>query len=264
MNALGGFDQITAAYIKTKYGERGGVGTAEEVLNKWASRNRENNNVGALKKILEDTMQRDDVVEEIEKWEKLSVCHGCGIRLNKPYRMVTIVADEKPRTSVQEASSRSASMSRPRTRGGPYERESSVSGGPGFSGRPSGFERRYRGGGRGRYGGMRSGSGNNSDRNAAAAGFNAVPSASAFNTGGFGGATHSFGNIGSVTASTGYGGTQANAMGNSGFFGDSGVGAFVSQSGGVGHQAVQNYTNVVNFNLGTSISQEGNEWQGSN
>jgi hypothetical protein len=37
--------------------------------------------VGALKKILKDTMQRDDVVEEIEKWENLSVCHGCGIKL---------------------------------------------------------------------------------------------------------------------------------------------------------------------------------------
>jgi hypothetical protein len=104
-----------------------------------------------------------------------------------------------------------------------------------------------------------SGFGNNFDSNAAAAGFNAVPGASAFNTGGFGGATNSFGNIGSVEASTGYGGTQANAMGNSGFFGNSGDGAFVSQSGGVGNQAFQNYTNVVNFNLGTSISQEGNQ-----
>ena len=104
-----------------------------------------------------------------------------------------------------------------------------------------------------------SGFGNNSDSNAAAAGFNAAPGASAFNTGGFGGATNSFGNIGSVEASTGYGGTQANAMGNSGFFRNSGDGAFVSQSGGVGNQAVQNYTNVVNFNFGTSISQEGNQ-----
>jgi hypothetical protein len=83
MNALGCFDQTTAAYIKTKYGEKGGVGTAEEVLNKWGSSNQENN-VGALKKILKDNMQRVDVVEEIEKWEKLFVCHGCGIKLNKP------------------------------------------------------------------------------------------------------------------------------------------------------------------------------------
>jgi hypothetical protein len=58
------------------------VGTAEEVLNKWGSSNQENN-VGALKKILKNTMQRDDVVVEIEKWENLSVCHGCGIKLNK-------------------------------------------------------------------------------------------------------------------------------------------------------------------------------------
>ena len=33
--------------------------------------------MGALKKIFKDTMRRDDVVVEIEKWEKLSVCHGC-------------------------------------------------------------------------------------------------------------------------------------------------------------------------------------------
>ena len=83
MSALGGFDQTTAAYIETKYERQGGVGTAQEVLDKWGSRNHENN-VGALKKILEDTMQRIDVVVEIEKWEKLSVCHGCGIKLNKP------------------------------------------------------------------------------------------------------------------------------------------------------------------------------------
>jgi hypothetical protein len=52
---------------------------------------------------------------------------------------LTSVADEKARTSIQEARSRSALMLRPRTRG---EREFSVSGGPGFSERPSGFERR--------------------------------------------------------------------------------------------------------------------------
>ena len=101
-----------------------------------------------------------------------------------------------------------------------------------------------------------SGFGNNFDSNAAAAGFNAVPGASAFNTGGFGGATNSFGNIGSVAASTGYGGTQANAMGNSGFFGDSGDGANANQAGGVGNQVVQV---INNFNFGTSISREGNQ-----
>ena len=82
MNALGGFDQITAAYIEKKY-EIVRVGIAKEVLNKWGSSNHKNN-VGVLKKILEDTMQRVDVVDEIEKWENLSVCHGCGIKLNKP------------------------------------------------------------------------------------------------------------------------------------------------------------------------------------
>jgi hypothetical protein len=59
------------------------LGTAKEVLGKWGSRNQENN-VAALKKLLKDTMQRSDVVIEIEKWENLSVCHGCGIKLNKP------------------------------------------------------------------------------------------------------------------------------------------------------------------------------------
>ena len=83
MSALGGFNQTTAALIKKKYEAKGGLGIAEEVLNKWGSSNQENN-VGALKKILTDTMQRVDVVGEIEKWEKLSVCHGCGIKLNKP------------------------------------------------------------------------------------------------------------------------------------------------------------------------------------
>ena len=82
VSALGCFDQTAAACIEKKYREKGGLGTAKEVLDKWGSRNRENN-MGALKKILKDNMQRDDVVEEIEKWEKLSVCHGCGIKWNK-------------------------------------------------------------------------------------------------------------------------------------------------------------------------------------
>ena len=90
-----------------------------------------------------------------------------------------------------------------------------------------------------------SGFGNNFGTNAAAAGFNAVPGAGAFNTGGSGEATNSFGNIGSAAASTGYGGgyggNQANAMGNSGFFGISGAaaegGAFINQAGGMRNQA---------------------------
>jgi hypothetical protein len=90
MSALGCFDQTEAAYIKTKYGEKGGVGTAKEVLGKWGSRNQENN-VGALKKILKDTMQRSDVVIEIEKWENLSVCHGCGINLRGMYSIATLI-----------------------------------------------------------------------------------------------------------------------------------------------------------------------------
>ena len=82
VSALGGFDLTAAACIEKKYEGNGGVGIAKEVLCKWGSSNQEND-VGALKKILEDTMQRVDVVVEIEKWEKLSVCHGCGIKLNK-------------------------------------------------------------------------------------------------------------------------------------------------------------------------------------
>ena len=77
--ALGGLDQTTAAGVKITYEVKGGSGTAEVILGKWQSSNQENN-VGALKKILKDTMQRDDVVVEIEKWEKLSVCHGCQRR----------------------------------------------------------------------------------------------------------------------------------------------------------------------------------------
>ena len=83
VNALGGFDQTTAAGIKITCEVKGGSGTAEVILGKWGSSDQENNNVGALKKILKDTMQRDDVVVEIEKWENLSVCHGCGIKMYK-------------------------------------------------------------------------------------------------------------------------------------------------------------------------------------
>ena len=81
MSALGGFDQTMAAFIEKKYEKEGGLGTAKEVLGMWGSSNHENN-VSALKKILKDTMQRVDVVVEIEEWEKLSVCHRCGIKLN--------------------------------------------------------------------------------------------------------------------------------------------------------------------------------------
>jgi hypothetical protein len=84
MSALDGFNQTMAACIEKKYEGNGGVGIAKEVLCKWGSSDQENN-VGALKKILKDTMQRDDVVVEIEKWENLRVCHGCGIKLNKPH-----------------------------------------------------------------------------------------------------------------------------------------------------------------------------------
>ncbi|CAB3979785.1 5 -methylthioadenosine S-adenosylhomocysteine nucleosidase [Paramuricea clavata] len=85
VNALGSFDQTTAAGIKIAYEVKGGSGTAEVILGKWGSSDQENNNVGALKKILKDTMHRDDVVVEIEKWEKLSVCHGCvkrGVKIS--------------------------------------------------------------------------------------------------------------------------------------------------------------------------------------
>ncbi|CAB4006384.1 Hypothetical predicted protein [Paramuricea clavata] len=78
VSALGGFNQTEAAYIGITYEAKGGLGTAEEVLFKWGSRNHENN-VGALKKIVQYTLQRIDVVDEIEKWENSSVCHGCEL-----------------------------------------------------------------------------------------------------------------------------------------------------------------------------------------
>jgi hypothetical protein len=84
MSALDGFDQTMAACIKKEYEAKGGSGTTEEVLGKWGSSKHENN-VGALKKILKKIVKRVDVLDVIEKWKKLSVCHGCGIRLNKSH-----------------------------------------------------------------------------------------------------------------------------------------------------------------------------------
>jgi CDGSH-type Zn-finger protein len=79
MSALDGFAQTTAAYIDKKY-EIVRVGIAKEVLCRWGSSNHKNN-VGALKKILKKIL----VVDEIQKWENLRVCHGCGMKLNKPH-----------------------------------------------------------------------------------------------------------------------------------------------------------------------------------
>jgi hypothetical protein len=84
ISALDGFDRTMAAEIKKKYEANGGLGTAEEVLGKWGSSNHENN-VEALQKILKDIVKRVDVFDEIEQWENLSVCHGCGVKLNKSH-----------------------------------------------------------------------------------------------------------------------------------------------------------------------------------
>jgi hypothetical protein len=80
LSALECFDQIEVATIKQKFEEKGGIGIANVALQKWGTADRKNN-VGALKKIVENTMKRIDVLVEIENWEQLCVCHGCGIKL---------------------------------------------------------------------------------------------------------------------------------------------------------------------------------------
>ena len=80
MVALGGFSVNDADLIK-KECMPSGCGIAKKALDKWGTSNTKNN-VGALKKILEKTMKRMDVVEEIEYWKELHVCHGCGVKLN--------------------------------------------------------------------------------------------------------------------------------------------------------------------------------------
>ena len=80
MVALGCFSANEAALI-TKEFMPSGCGIAKRALDRWGASKKENN-VGALKKILEETMQRVDVVNVIEDWEKKRVCHGCGVKLN--------------------------------------------------------------------------------------------------------------------------------------------------------------------------------------
>ena len=80
LSALECFNHTEVATMKQKFEAQGGIGLAKVALQKWGTGKRQNN-VGALKKIVENTMERIDVLEEIEKWEKLPVCHGCGIKL---------------------------------------------------------------------------------------------------------------------------------------------------------------------------------------
>ena len=80
LSALGCFDVTESDTIKQEFTSCGGVGTAKKALGRWGNEDR-NNNVGALKKILKDKMKRIDVLDVIEKWEKLPVCHGCGVSL---------------------------------------------------------------------------------------------------------------------------------------------------------------------------------------
>ena len=73
---LGCFPQTEAKAIEQQF--KNGTGVANKALSIWGASNRANN-VGALKKIFEE--KRYDVFEEIEKWEKIPVCHGCGVKL---------------------------------------------------------------------------------------------------------------------------------------------------------------------------------------
>ncbi len=80
--ALGCFTSIDAASIIKQFEPKGGKGIAKKALGIWGTVDR-THSVGALKKIL-SSMPRCDVLQVIENWEKLSVCHGCGITLKKP------------------------------------------------------------------------------------------------------------------------------------------------------------------------------------
>ncbi|CAB3993156.1 5 -methylthioadenosine S-adenosylhomocysteine nucleosidase-like isoform X16 [Paramuricea clavata] len=74
------FASYLTLMMSKQCGAKGGTGIAEVALQKWGTGNRQHN-VGALKKIVEETMARVDVINEIENWEQLCVCHGCGNKL---------------------------------------------------------------------------------------------------------------------------------------------------------------------------------------
>ena len=78
MSALSGFSNNDADSITQEFTAKGGRGIAKKALGKWGASDR-SHNVGALKEILQHAMQRVDVILEIERWEKMSVCHGCGL-----------------------------------------------------------------------------------------------------------------------------------------------------------------------------------------
>ena len=80
--ALGCFSTNQADQIKQKF-KPSGCGMAKKALDVWGTSEKKNN-IGALKKILQDTMKRMDVLTKIEDWNKLHVCHGCGVKLSQP------------------------------------------------------------------------------------------------------------------------------------------------------------------------------------
>jgi DNA-nicking Smr family endonuclease len=79
LSALG-FTQNEATSITQEFMARRGKGMANKALGIWGTSHRKNN-VGVLKNIVKRTMRRDDVFCVIKNWEKLPVCHGCGINL---------------------------------------------------------------------------------------------------------------------------------------------------------------------------------------
>ena len=84
LSALGCFSQNEAEKIKKQAG-KGGDGLAPKIaLGRWGTNDLENN-VGALKKILENSLARSDVLQKFTKWEEMSVCHGCGVQLDKSH-----------------------------------------------------------------------------------------------------------------------------------------------------------------------------------
>jgi hypothetical protein len=81
LSALG-FTQNGATSITQEFMATRGKGVANKALGIWGTSHCKNN-VWALKKIVKSTMKRNDVFCVIKNWEKLPVCHGCGINLQE-------------------------------------------------------------------------------------------------------------------------------------------------------------------------------------
>ena len=76
-----GFTSTDADSIRQTCRQKG-CSMAKNALGKWGTSEKVHN-VGALKKILKNELKRVDVLEVFEKWEKLHVCHGCGVKLRQ-------------------------------------------------------------------------------------------------------------------------------------------------------------------------------------